>query len=213
MDQALRMDRMYVLQRHIYDATRRFYLLGRDRLLENIPAPRGGLVLEMGCGTGRNLKVLAGKRPDLALCGLDVSCMMLETAGKKLGKNGTRLACCRAEDLDLERHFGLDRDFDAVFFSYALSMIPTWEAALEAAWAALRPGGTLAVVDFWGQGGLPSWLEWAHKRWLALFGVHFRPELLAYLREMERGGRSRLRLESVRGGYAYLAFARKLGQE
>ena len=29
-DAALLMDRMYRRQRHIYDATRKFYLLGRD---------------------------------------------------------------------------------------------------------------------------------------------------------------------------------------
>jgi len=213
MDQALRMDRMYVVQRHFYDATRRFYLLGRDRLLLSLPAPRGGQVLEMGCGTGRNLKALGRLRPDLKLCGLDVSAVMLETAGRKLRDTDVKLAHCKAEDLDACVHFDMEERFDVVFFSYALSMIPTWDAALEAGWSALKPDGVLAVVDFWGQGGLPSWLEGLHKRWLNLFGVKFRPELLAYLREMERKGRARLDLESVRGGYAYLAWARKMGHE
>ena len=35
--QAAAMDRMYRLTRHVYDATRRYYLLGRDRMLGRIP--------------------------------------------------------------------------------------------------------------------------------------------------------------------------------
>jgi S-adenosylmethionine-diacylgycerolhomoserine-N-methlytransferase len=89
-------------------------------------------------------------------------------------------------------------------------MIPCWEKALEAGWGALKTGGTLAVVDFWGQGGMPPWLEWAHRRWLELFGVRYRPELLAYLRNMEQQGRANLELESVRKGYAFLAWVRKM---
>src|SRR5262249_41231099 len=34
-------------------------------------------------------------------------------------------------------------------FSYSLSMIPDWCAALERAWEMLRPGGTIGVVDFY----------------------------------------------------------------
>ncbi|WP_243361243.1 class I SAM-dependent methyltransferase [Fundidesulfovibrio terrae] len=211
MTQATRMDDIYRLQRHIYDATRHYYLLGRDRLLRGLPVPMGGAVLEVGCGTGRNLAALRKMRPDLTLCGLDVSTMMLETARAKLQGLDVTLACCRAEELDPQAHFRLDAAFDAVFFSYSLSMIPDWRAALEAGFATLKPGGTLAVVDFWGHGGLPSWLEWAHRRWLALFGVSFRPELLTYMRDMERQDRALLELESVKSGYAYLAWARKLG--
>lgn len=210
MDQARRMDRMYAIQRHFYDATRRYYLLGRDRLLRGLPLPAGGRALEVGCGTGRNLDVLGRIRPDIALYGLDVSGLMLETAALRLKGRGVRLATGMAEEMDPRVRFGLNEHFDAVFFSYALSMIPRWELALETAWTALCRNGTLAVVDFWGQGGLPSLLHWAHARWLKLFGVSFRPELLEYLRKMEKQGRAVLELESVRSGYAFIAWVRKL---
>ena len=49
------MERMYRLQRHIYDVTRAYYLLGRDQLIARLSPPEGGSVLEIGCGTGRNL--------------------------------------------------------------------------------------------------------------------------------------------------------------
>ena len=35
-----RMNRMYRRQRHIYDGTRRYYLLGRDRLIAGLQARR-----------------------------------------------------------------------------------------------------------------------------------------------------------------------------
>ena len=42
------MDRMYRRQRHIYDASRKFYLLGRDRVIDALAPPAGGSVLEIG---------------------------------------------------------------------------------------------------------------------------------------------------------------------
>jgi S-adenosylmethionine-diacylgycerolhomoserine-N-methlytransferase len=38
---------------------------------------------------------------------------------------------------------------DVVTFSYSLTMIPDWFAAIENAWAMLRPGGLIGVVDFY----------------------------------------------------------------
>ncbi|MEI9924051.1 MAG: class I SAM-dependent methyltransferase [Bradyrhizobium sp.] len=68
-----RMNRMYRRQRHIYDGTRRYYLLGRDQLISGLQPGAGASVLEIGCGTGRNL-VLAGRLyPDARFFGIDVS--------------------------------------------------------------------------------------------------------------------------------------------
>ena len=57
------MDRMYRYQRYFYDLTRKYYLLGRDRLLSEMDVKPGERVLEVGCGTGRNLKILASRHP------------------------------------------------------------------------------------------------------------------------------------------------------
>ena len=53
------MDRMYRMQRYFYDVTRKYYLLGRDQLLEQMEVRAGEHVLEIGCGTARNLIALA----------------------------------------------------------------------------------------------------------------------------------------------------------
>ena len=58
------MNRMYRWQRFIYDATRRYYLLGRDQLIAELAPGAGAAVLEIGCGTGRNLVQAARQLSD-----------------------------------------------------------------------------------------------------------------------------------------------------
>ncbi len=89
-EHAEKMDRIYKLQRHFYDLTRKFYLLGRDRLIEMMALKPGMNVLEIGCGTARNLIALAKKHPQIQFYGLDASREMLETAQKKSTPRNSR---------------------------------------------------------------------------------------------------------------------------
>ena len=43
-DAAAEMDAIYRVQRHIYDASRKYYLLGRDGMLAGLDPPPGGTV-------------------------------------------------------------------------------------------------------------------------------------------------------------------------
>ena len=79
-----KMDSTYRVQRYFYDVTRKYYLLGRDRLLREMNVQPGETVLEVGCGTGRNLIILARRHPDARFFGLDASASMLETAEWKI---------------------------------------------------------------------------------------------------------------------------------
>lgn len=207
MSHAATMDRIYRWQRGIYDLTRKYFLLGRDRLLARMDPPEGAAVLEVGCGTARNLIHLARRRPDLDLYGLDASSEMLRTAGTKLARAGldVPLRVCLAEQLDHRATFGRDTPFDAILFSYALSMIPSWRDALEAALANLAPGGSVYIVDFCDQADLPAWFRRILVTWLGWFHVRHEPALLAYLHELDAAGRVMLRLEPLYGRYAYLA--------
>jgi len=49
------MDEMYRWTRYVYDFTRKYYLLRRERLLRDMELHPGNRVLEIGCGTARNL--------------------------------------------------------------------------------------------------------------------------------------------------------------
>ena len=207
------MDRMYTIQRHIYDLTRKYYLLGRDRLLRGMELRDGDRVLEVGCGTARNLIILARRLPTVRLYGLDASAEMLATAEAKARRAGLggriRLEACLAEELDHQNTFGLDVPFDAAFLSYSLSMIPPWREALQATLAGLTPGGSLYVVDFCDLAALPRWFRRLLTGWLDLFHVHFLPEHVNHLRMLEAEGRGSLDIEYLAGRYAYLAHFRK----
>ena len=63
-DAAQHMDGIYKYQRYIYDLTRKYYLLGRDRMLDDLEPAPGATVLEVGCGTGRNLILAARRYPE-----------------------------------------------------------------------------------------------------------------------------------------------------
>ena len=81
------MDAIYRTQRHFYDLTRKYYLLGRDRLIRDLAPPPGGTVLEIGCGTGRNLISAARAWPEARLFGIDISEAMLATARAKVARS------------------------------------------------------------------------------------------------------------------------------
>lgn len=207
-DAARHMDGIYRYQRHIYDLTRKYYLLGRDRLLSRLDVPAGGSVLELGCGTGRNLVAAARLWPEAHFHGLDVSSAMLATARVAVARSGLaeRISLAQGDATDFQRyrHFGREQ-FDRIFFSYTLSMIPGWQLALEEAASALASGGSLHIVDFGQQEGLPSAFRTMLFAWLARFDVSPRGDLLPVLEELaDRHGLS-LESERVYRGYAWLA--------
>jgi S-adenosylmethionine-diacylgycerolhomoserine-N-methlytransferase len=146
-----KMDDIYRHQRFIYDLTRRYFLLGRDRLLADLAPPPGGAVLEVGCGTGRNLVQAAKLYPSSRCYGLDVSDVMLRTAQSNISRAGlgarVTLAAGDACGFDPAALFGV-ADLDRIFFSYVLSMVPRWPDVIEGALRHLGPSGSLHIVDF-----------------------------------------------------------------
>lgn len=174
-DHAALMDSVYRGQRHIYDLTRKYYLFGRDRLIAGLDARPGSAVLEIGCGTGRNLALVGRRWPGAALHGLDLSSEMLKSARATLGGKGA-LALGDATAFSSQTLFGR-AGFDRVILSYATSMIPDWRAALEQAVAVLAPGGSLHIVDFGDLAGLPQPFRALLRKWLAWFHVTPRLDL------------------------------------
>jgi S-adenosylmethionine-diacylgycerolhomoserine-N-methlytransferase len=205
-DHAALMDRVYRRQRYIYDLTRKYYLFGRDRLIRELQLKPGARVLEVGCGTSRNLIKIARAYPDATLFGLDASAEMLAESARAVERAGLtgriKLVQAYAEDLT-PALFGESRPFDAIVFSYALSMIPDWKLALSAAHRALAPGGTVHVVDFGDLKGLGPVAERLLRGWLALFHVAPRDELLSTIenRGWDRGAG---RLALLTGRYAFI---------
>ena len=208
-DHSRLMDQVYRHQRHIYDATRKYYLLGRDRMIRGLDLSEGQSLLEVGCGTGRNLAVVARHFPQARLFGLDISSEMLVTARAKLAHLGSSVTL---RELDASRYLAADFDepgFDRIMISYALSMIPDWERTLAASLAALKPGGSLHIADFGQQEGLPRWFGALLRAWLSKFHVTPRANLESALRSMIEGAPYRLEFEGHARGYAWLAVIRR----
>lgn len=204
------MDGVYRYQRHVYDLTRKYYLLGRDRLIDGLDVPRGGTVLELGCGTGRNLVKTARTYPQAQLSGLDISAEMLETAAVAIGRRdlSVRLARGDASDFDAEILFARP-GFDRVFISYSLSMIPEWRRTVAAALDAVDDGGSLHIVDFGQQERLPGWFRSALRAWLQKFHVSPRDSMREVLESEARRVGASLRFHSLYRGYAVHAVLKK----
>jgi S-adenosylmethionine-diacylgycerolhomoserine-N-methlytransferase len=211
-DAAHRMDGIYRYQRYIYDATRKFYLLGRDRLLDELKPADGSMVLEVGCGTGRNLILAARRYPKARFIGFDISSAMLETAEKAIARAGLsdRITVRQgdATAIELEQMFGIDA-VGRVYISYTLSMIPPWQNVLPQALGAVAPGGRLHIVDFGQQEGWPKWFRSMLFTWLRQFHVHPRAELEGALKTLSAETGAGLEFHRLYRGYSEYAVMRK----
>lgn len=110
-----------------------------------------------------------------------------------------------AEEFSFCRTFCLRQPFDMIFISYSLSMFPKWRDAIGCALENLKAECELFIVDFWDGG----WFNRLRKWWLALFGVHYRPEFLEFLKELEMGGAGKYTVTPVGCSYAFIAHFRK----
>ncbi|MBN9554276.1 MAG: methyltransferase domain-containing protein [Alphaproteobacteria bacterium] len=201
---ALLMDRTYRHQRHVYDFTRKYYLFGRDRLIAQLALPPGSSLVEVGCGTARNLIRVARAYPGTRLYGLDASVAMLASAQAAVDRAGLtgriQLAQGLAENLS-PKQFKVE-SFDHVLFSYSLSMIPGWRQALAAASRSLSSTGQIHVVDFGDLAGLGRAGRTLLRAWLTLFHVKPRVEFLSALEDVT--GRTATRLYLLPGRYAFI---------
>jgi S-adenosylmethionine-diacylgycerolhomoserine-N-methlytransferase len=137
----------YRLHSRIYDATRWSFLFGRTAILQEaakVAHPKQ--ILEVGCGTGKNLVNLCRLFPQATVTGLDLSETMLAVARRKISALGPRVRLLHGA---YGPAFQDVRSCDLILFSYALSMFnPGFAEAIATAQRDLTPGGCIAVVDF-----------------------------------------------------------------
>ncbi|MFC5445383.1 class I SAM-dependent methyltransferase [Rhizobium halophytocola] len=203
------MDRMYRYQRHIYDVTRKYYLLGRDTAIRALDARGNTRVLEIACGTGRNLELIHRRYPKARLYGLDISSEMLASARAKFAHLDPQPRLLAADATTFKAQMFGETGFDRILISYALSMIPDWQGAVDASLDALAPGGSLHVVDFGQQERLPGWFGRLLGRWLARFHVTPRADLRQVLDIAAYSRNAKLSFAPVGRGYAWHVIIRK----
>ncbi len=202
-----KMDKMYRHQRYFYDLTRKYYLLGRDKLIAEMDVREGENILEVGCGTGRNLAILAKKYPNTNFFGLDASAAMLETANKKISANNLKnvdLQNALADDFSFDKTFRLTKPFDTIYFSYSISMIPTWQASIQNALSNLKNGHSFYIVDFYDQRDLPRWFQKILQIWLKQFHVKYPEKLIPHLEDLEQKNAGKLTIQSIYRSYYFI---------
>jgi S-adenosylmethionine-diacylgycerolhomoserine-N-methlytransferase len=153
-DHAARMESFYAGQAGAYDDFRKRLLKGRQELWNAIDPPPGGVWVDMGGGTGANLDFFKGEKTHDQLLGglskiyvVDLSASLLAVARQRATAAGwSNVAAVEADATTFRPPEG---SADVVTFSYSLTMIPDWFAAIENALAILKPGGTIGVVDFY----------------------------------------------------------------
>lgn len=146
---AERMEGFYGRQADQYDDFRKRLLKGRTELYEALAAPEQGVWIDFGGGTGANLECL-GERihrlREVYLVDLAESLLKVaEQRGQDRGWTNLKAVCADATTF-VPPGAPL---VDVVTFSYSLTMIPNWFAAIDHAYRLLKPGGYLGVVDFY----------------------------------------------------------------
>ncbi|PCJ99919.1 MAG: methyltransferase type 12 [Zetaproteobacteria bacterium] len=208
------MDKMYRWTRHIYDITRKYYLLGRDSLIENINANDGDNICEVGCGTARNLIKIAQRYPKAHIYGLDASDEMLKTANHNLDNANMvqkiTLKQAYSQSFIPAELFGTDKPLDKIVYSYALSIIPPWKESIDHALELLPQGGEIHIVDFDAQDDLPKIVSTFIFWWLKMFHVFYKPEILDYLKNLETEKKGTLKITHLYKGYTYHAVFKKI---
>jgi S-adenosylmethionine-diacylgycerolhomoserine-N-methlytransferase len=114
-----------------------------------------------------------------------------------------------ADSFSCDKTFELDQPFDAVFFSYSISMIPPWRESIENALKNLKPGGTLYIVDFYDQRDLPKFFQKMLKGWLRQFHVQFWDDLLPFFKCLENKSLGELQITPIYRRYAFCLSFRK----
>ncbi|QDT53073.1 Demethylmenaquinone methyltransferase [Caulifigura coniformis] len=169
---AERLESFYSGQASSYDDFRERLLHGRKELIQRLPLTQGSTWIDIGAGTGSNLAHAGARLAALRRVTLvDLSDSLQAVARERIRLNGwTNIELRKADAVLLE----LDEPADVVTFSYSLTMIPDWIAAVERACANLRPGGVIGVTDFYvsrkyrsDEGPRHNW--WTRTFWPAWF--------------------------------------------
>ncbi len=198
MNNQQEMLRFYQRHARIYDLTRWLFLCNRDDAVAACDLQRGDAVMEIGCGTGYNFSCLQQTVGHSGqVIGVDLSPAMLARAEQRIRRQGW-------QNVVLEQTNGealqMDVRVDAVLFSYSLSMIPDWQAAVTAAVNHLKPGGRLVVLDFAGYAAMPPLIRRAGIRSLEKHFVHPCRDYESYL----TGIMSKHTFNCSRFGYVFL---------
>jgi demethylmenaquinone methyltransferase / 2-methoxy-6-polyprenyl-1,4-benzoquinol methylase len=155
-----------------YDRYARLLSFGQDPrwrrfLVSRVDLGPGDRVLDVATGTGAVALQLVRKHGYCTVVGLDQSPEMLAAAEQRIARAGRsdqiELVEGHADDLPFD-----DGAFDALTFTYLLRYVDDPAATLREMARVVRPGGTVAALEF----GIP-----ARRLWRGLWELHVRSGL------------------------------------
>jgi S-adenosylmethionine-diacylgycerolhomoserine-N-methlytransferase len=202
------LESFYREQAEHYDRFRHRLLHGRRELIEQLTIVPEQSIVELGGGTGFNLGFL--EYPLQTYDSIDIVdlCPSLLNIAKSRYQHAGNVHPVLADASTYDPGKAVDR----VYFSYALTMIPDWQRAIDNAVKMLKPGGRLGVVDFYVsdetvtdggvQHGFLTRQFW--RRWFAHDGVQLNPAHLRYLKTICRS----VFVQESFGRVPYLPFIR-----
>jgi ubiquinone/menaquinone biosynthesis C-methylase UbiE len=125
---------------------------GQANLIEARLPPSAVDILELACGNGYNLSLLARRHPDLVFLGLDLVEVQVDRANAVLGD----LAKAHAIVGDFQALDLADASFDCVFVIESFCHATDLPKAFGEVKRILRPGGSFIVIDAWKSDTFPD---------------------------------------------------------
>ncbi|CAN7292699.1 trans-aconitate 2-methyltransferase [Variovorax paradoxus] len=109
-----------------------------QELLARVPLPEAARVVDLGCGPGNSTELLANRFPAAKVVGTDNSEAMLASARERLPQ-------ARFELSDIATWAPRDEAPNLIYANAALQWVPDHEQLIPRLFAALAPGGVLAI--------------------------------------------------------------------
>jgi demethylmenaquinone methyltransferase / 2-methoxy-6-polyprenyl-1,4-benzoquinol methylase len=133
-----------------YDALEELLSFGQNRrwrtaMVDAVAGGRPTTVLDVATGTA-GVALMLARRTDAEITGVDLTEQMLRRGHDRVAEAGARrirLAVARAEQLPFP-----DATFDALTFTYLLRYVTDPAATLRELARVVRPGGTVASLEF-----------------------------------------------------------------
>lgn len=156
------------------------YISANTSLMASVTLDGVSRMADLACGTGLLSHLLIDRKPDLAICGLDLDAVQIEIAGRKFEQKGipvgsledVRAAGQRGEPMvhlrvqsAMELPFE-DGEIDLVVMGNAIHLMPDKPAFLAEVARVLRPGGQFAFNSVFYVGTFPPGSELVFGEWM-----------------------------------------------
>ena len=190
-----------------YDFATRALSLCQDaswkrQLIAALPDTTAPVCVDVACGTGDVTFLLADRYGEGEFIGVDLTREMIDLAKRRNPNQKVRFVCGEMSRLEME-----DSSVDIITGSYAIRNAPDLGAALAEFHRVLKPGGTLAILDFSKPGSVFfQGMQFQLLRfWGGLWGLllHGNPEVHGYISKSLRGFPERKALETIFTGAGF----------